>query len=195
MSKDILFNSNEELRRLFAEIRSLKFHEKYPGILFPPQPGLFLGSKYLFIAQNPSVPKPNIISSDATLLMANIDDITFHEAYKKSQMSWKYYDFIKDIIGNSMDFSITNIVFFPTLDNSFPHQFAIEDCRKYLKKIIKLVEPQNIICVGALATIEIKSLGLEDKYNVIYSEHYSSLLRKGNDYYNKRVNYIKENLK
>lgn len=160
------------------------------------QPGMFMGTKYLMIAQNPAYPKPDILKSDAILLDKNSDDGDFHSAYKKSQLLWKFYNnFIKKIIGDSYDFSIINIVRCPTKMNASPSCEMIESCNEHLIKSIELIKPEFIICVGHLAQVEVRALGLDKKYKCIFSKHYAYLLRQSQEYYESEINKIKEQLK
>jgi len=173
-----LFNKSKKIRNLFNIIRNLKINEN--NIINIPQPGLFLGNKYLFIAQNPGIPREDKNPSDKILLKKDVSDEEFHEAYKQSQFNWLFYKrFIKSLIENNLDFSITNVCFFPTADNSAPSQKAIDICRLYLRKMIHILNPKNIIILSSLAKRELNYLNFKVKYNILYSQHYSFLLRSG----------------
>lgn len=176
---DILFN-REDMRKLFREIRSIEWNEEDYTAIPPCQPGLFLGDDILFIGQNPGVPKLNENPTDETLLDSTSSDEVFHDAYKQSQFNWLFYKaFIKKVLGEDMNFSITNICFFPTLNNSVPEQQIVELCRPYLKRIIKLVNPKHIVVLGKIAESELKALGIDKEYNCIFMYHYAYLLRIG----------------
>ena len=176
---DILFD-REDMRKLFRVIRSIEWnHEDYTAI--PPcQPGLFLGDDILFIGQNPGVPKVNENPTDETLLDSTSSDEVFHDAYKQSQFNWLFYKrFIKQLIGDSLDFSITNVSFFPTTNNSMPSQEVVEMCRPHLLRLIKLINPKTIVVLGKIAESELKAIHIDKEYNCIFMYHYAYLLRTG----------------
>jgi len=111
-----LFNKSKKIRNLFNIIRNLKINEN--NIINIPQPGLFLGNKYLFIAQNPGIPREDKNPSDKILLKKDVSDEEFHEAYKQSQFNWLFYKrFIKSLIENN---SIGIMKFFRRLPKTFP---------------------------------------------------------------------------
>ena len=176
----MLFNTLD-IREVFGKIRSMNLDEKHDELLRPPQPGLFLGNKILFIGQNPGYPRPAENPSDRILLDENSTDFQFHEAYKQSQLNWKFYKkFINPIIGDSMDFSITNVCFFPTKDNQSPSDEAITACEKNLLELVDIISPEIIICCGNMAKQIILQHKLKEKYKIIFAQHYSYLLRTGN---------------
>ena len=184
----------KNLKELFSEIRNCQKCKNESIRIDCSQAGLFLGTKYLFIAQNPSFPKPDLIPSDKIIMDKNSTDEEFHNAYKKSQLSWKFYNYIKEIIGDSMDFSIINVVRCPTKDNAPITDTMIFNCKPFLLKTIELINPKNIILVGRVAQDEIDKLRLSYKYNIIHSPHYSFLLRMGRWYTEEEIKKVKERL-
>jgi len=184
----------ENLKTLFSEIRSCQKCKNESVRIDCPQPGLFLGNKYLFIAQNPGRPRPEDIPSDAILMNKDTTDKKFHETYKKSQLSWKFYNYIKEIIGDSMDFSIINVVRCPTKDNAPITDTMIFNCKPFLLKTIELINPKNIIVMGSFARDEISKLRMSYKYNIIYTYHYSYLLRMGKWFSEEEIKKVKDRL-
>lgn len=176
----MLFEENKKLREIFSEMRKTKFEKGDAHTTRPPQPGLFLGNKILFIGQNPGKPRPQVNLSDQILLQYNATDEEFHDAYKLSQMNWLFYKkFIKPLIGDSMDFSIMNIVFYPTTNNFPPSAELVSECRPYIIKLLEEINPKVIVCLSKIAESELRSLKLDKKYHIIFSYHYSYLMRAG----------------
>lgn len=184
----------ENLKELFSEIRNCQKCKNEDIIINCPQAGLFMGNRYLFIAQNPAYPKPDLIPTDKILLDKNASDEEFHDAYKKSQLSWNFYNYIKSIIGDSMAFSIINVVKCPTKDNAPITDTMVFNCRKYLLKSIELINPKNIIVMGSFARDEIGNLRITYKYNIIHTYHYSYLLRMGKWFVEEEIKKVKERL-
>jgi len=183
------------IKEHFSEIRKCKKCTEEETHIDLPQPGLFLGRKYLFIGQNPGYPNVQKMKLNEILLDKNTDDEKFHDTYKQIQLNWKFYNgFIKHIIRDSMDFSIINICRCPTKMNACPSCEMIENCNKYLLKSIELINPKYIICVGHIAQIEIKTLELDKKYKCVYSNHYAYLMRQPRNYVKNYLNEIKKQL-
>lgn len=181
------------IRDLYNEMRKSRIGLNFMGeVLNYPQPGFF-GSypcKYLFIGQNPAVPKLDKNPSDKVLMDFNSSNEEHHNACEESQKNWHFYKYyIKKIIGDSNDFSIINIVFYPTLENKAPSHDLIFECGKYLKLLIDAIKPKNIICVGNIASQEVENLKLNN-INVIKSKHYSWLMRQFKQVFEKEINMI-----
>jgi len=190
----MIFNQ-PEIRTLFHEMRNVDFAKKYSEAIDVSQPGLFMGNGVLFIGQNPGYLKPDRVPSDAILSDKNTSDEVFHEAYKQSQMSWKFYDFIKLLIDNSLDFSIINPCFFPTTGNQIPSCELIEACSPYFLKAIDLINPKVIVCLSSVAKIELKAHEIDKKYKVVYSYHYAYLYRQSKEFVDAEIKKIKDALK
>jgi len=181
------------MNKLFSTIRKCKKCKYISNCINVPQPGLWRNNtNILFIGENPGVPKPTQILSDAILLEKNIDDNIFHKAYEDSQRSWKFYDFIINFC-NWKESSIINVCRCPTKFNKELSLKMIENCNEYLLKSITLINPQIIICVGKIAQERVKRLNLK-KIKIINSLHYSYLLRKGEDFMKKEINKIKKEI-
>lgn len=160
-----------------------------------PEPGIFKeDTKYLFIGQNPGYPKPEIISTDAILLKKETTDNDFHEAYEKSQKSWKFWDFIKSIIDEKdLDrVSIINTCRCPTTNNEKPTDKMVENCKRFLVESIPLIDPVYIIIMGSFAKQQLQNFNLS-KHRLIYSHHYSYLARDRN-MLEKETNRLKKEL-
>ena len=183
------------IKEHFNEIRNCKECVNENECIILPQPGLFMGKKYLFIGQNPGYPDVNKMRLNEILLNKNTDDEKFHDTYKQIQLNWKFYNnFIKLIIGDSMDFSIINVCRCPTNMNAFPTQKMIKNCDEYLIKSVELINPKYIICVGRLTQSKIKKLELNKKYKCVFSNHYSYLLRQYKVGFNNAIRKIREEL-
>lgn len=182
-----------EYSQLFAEIRQCNKCLGDKRCINVPHPGLFLGNKILFVGQNPGKPNPQLNPSDEALLTPGISDEAFHEAYKASQLNWHFYKkFIVKFMGDSMDFSIINVVRCPINNNDFPSIFMSNNCRGYIKRSIEIINPRNIIVLGRIARDEVHALKVDEKYNVIYTYHYSWLLRQRESYSQQEIDRVKE---
>ena len=170
-----------EVKEIYSEMRNCGIGNKFMGEVYNyPQPGLFLGSRILFIAQNPGKPRPEENPSDKILMNLNSTDEEHHSAYEKSQKNWLFYKkFIRPIIGDSQDFSIMNIVFYPTISNTYPSADLLRECVPYVGRLIKLINPRVIVAVGSLSATEVGVINfkLQNKYRLFGCKHYSHLLR------------------
>ena len=189
----MIFNK-KETRKLFREMRE-KSVEKYDEAINLCQPGFFGGNNILFVAQNPATPKPDKNPTDKILMNKNTTDEEFHEAYKRSQLNWKFYEFIQEIIGDSMDFSIINAVPYPTIYNQTPSCELIEECSENFKKSIELIDPKIIVCLSFVARFQIKELNIDKKYKIVYTKHYAYWMRRSRVEYLEELKRIKKELK
>ncbi len=190
---------NEEIGKHFTEIRNCQKCENISIRIDCQQPGYFPSNcKHLFILQNPAFPKLSIIPSDAILLNKNSSNEEFHTAYLESQKAWYFWkEFIKRIIPeDELKFvGIINICRCPTKNNLAPPETMVNNCNEFLKKSIELINPINIIAGGSFAKAEIRKLNISNRYNIIESFHYSFLLRKSREFFEREINEIKEKLK
>lgn len=164
---------HNNLDELSEKIRKLPLME---NAIKPAQPGYFEGN-ILFIFQNPSYPRENK-DEDRILLDKDVSIKTFNLAYKNTLEKSLLGNFIRKLGLNFNQVSITNLVKFPTKNNTPPSDKLITAHINYTLMQVELLTPKLIILVGELPRTYLYNY-LKNNYMVLTFRHYAYLMRTG----------------